>query len=109
MIDGYKLYWYKNDNRDIPRKKVVNRQFNSLTEARAYAYSKIALSPKHHLARSSSTVVAVCSVERDGEEYVCGLVGTLGSGNDFWVAYVPYWSEKYYTLYRNGSIRKGKI
>lgn len=109
MIDGYKLYWCKNDDVSPLRKKVINKRFDTLTDARAYAYDKTALSMKHHLSRTASTVIVVCYVERDGGEYVCGTVGTLGSDNDFWVAYAPFRTGKYYTLYRNGSIRKWKI
>jgi len=105
MMD-YELYWNKNDDAVVPSKMVISGSFGNLTDARAYAYTKITASPKHHLSRSTSTVIEIIGVDRDGTMYDCGKVGTLGSDKDFWIAYIPHGRRKYYRLYRNGSIRK---
>ena len=102
----YELYWNKNDDVKPPTIMVIGGSFSNLTDARAYAYGKIALNVKHHLSRSTSTIIEVIGIDRDGVMYDCGKIGTLGSDKDFWVAYIPQGRRKYYRLYRNGSIRK---
>lgn len=102
----YELYWNRNDDMKVSTKMVISGSFGNLKDARAYAYRKIPLSMKHHLSRSTSAVIEIIGIDRNGNMHDYGKVGTLGSGNDIWTAYIPHGERVRYRLYGDGSVRR---